>query len=99
MNQTTVHPHDPGYALLLAAGGLANLPDGLHAQLTAALLPGATMTDVQRTAHALAEECPVLALQGLLASLIFLANPDVTFDGQALNLSQQHTQKGVVTHG
>lgn len=81
---------------MLAAAGLAALPAPLHSQLIAVLLPDATMTDVQRAANVLAEECPVLALQGLLASLIFLANPDVKFDGQALNLAQP---KQAVTNG
>ena len=86
MNTTNKHP---GYSTLLAAFGLAALPPELYQRVVAALQPGATLAQIHDAAHAIANDCPTTCLQGVISTLVFLANPDV-------DLGQ--TQKGP-THG
>lgn len=61
----------------LVSFNLTALPDTAHELTLAALGKGATKEMVHKAAHAIADEAPVTCLQGVLAALILMANPDV----------------------
>lgn len=66
-----------GVRTIMAAFGLSALPPEAFALTVNALRDGARMSDLHEAAHAMASETPVTSLEGVICTLLFLANPNV----------------------
>jgi len=93
-------PNDrAGLTSILASFGLSALPPDIYVRTLKALQPGTNMAVLHEAANAIANEAPVTCLEGVITTLLYLANPGPIEFPQPLAGSELLPVTGVTQHG
>jgi hypothetical protein len=90
----TIPQQRDGLRIIMSAYALASLPQGIREAFEKALSDGATIEDAHQAAAGLVNEAPVSVMQCVVSSLIFLANPGMSFANPVAPGSDKGVQHG-----